>query len=108
MEFLNAETDGGFRRVRMKKNSDMVKRASKVTKDGSEYGHMATIEGVVTDHPRKLRGGRVERLFFEEAGSNPILITSYNQAEALVQLLGKRIGTRFVWGKLSALLIRNN
>lgn len=98
MEFLNTETQGGFKHVRMKKDSDMMKRASKVSSEGTEFGWMATVEGVIADKPRKLRGGRVERLFFEEAGSNPILVTAYNQSEALVSVLGRRIGTRFVWG----------
>lgn len=82
----------------MKKNADMERRASKVDREGNEFGHMATIEGLTVDNPRKLRGGRVERLIFEEAGSNPILIKTYNQAEALVEILGKRLGTRVVWG----------
>lgn len=76
----------------------MERRASKVDKEGNEFGHMATIEGITVDNPRKLRGGRVERLFYEEAGSNPILKTTYNQSEALVEILGKRLGTRYVWG----------
>jgi hypothetical protein len=96
LEFLNTETQGGFEHVRMKKDSDMKKRASKVTTEGTEFGWMATLEGKVVDKPRKLRGGRLERLFLEEAGSNPILVTSYNQSEALVNILGKRIGSRFV------------
>lgn len=98
LEFLNTHTDGGMKRVRMKKNSDMERRASKVDREGNEFGHMATIEGLTVDNPRKLRGGRVERLIFEEAGSNPILVKTYNQAEALVEILGKRLGTRVVWG----------
>lgn len=82
----------------MKKSSDMEKRASKIDREGNEFGHMATIEGVTVDNPRKLRGGRVERLFYEESGSNPILVTTWNQSEALVEILGKRLGTRFAWG----------
>ena len=46
----------------MKKNADMERRASKVDREGNEFGHMATIEGLTVDNPRKLRGGRVERL----------------------------------------------
>lgn len=97
-EFLNTATDGGLKRIRMRKNTDMERRASMMDKEGNEFGHMSTIQGVTVDNPRKLRGGRVERLFFEEAGSNPILVTTYNQAEALVKILGKRLGTRFAWG----------
>ena len=62
MEFLNTHTDGGMKRIRMKKNADMERRASMVDKEGNEFGHMATIEGITVDNPRKLRGGRVERL----------------------------------------------
>lgn len=40
----------------------MERRASKVDREGNEFGHMATIEGLTVDNPRKLRGGRVERL----------------------------------------------
>lgn len=87
-----------MKRIRMKKNSDMERRASMVDKEGNEFGHMATIEGITVDNPRKLRGGRVERLIFEEAGSNPILVKTYNQSEALVKILGRRLGTRIVWG----------
>ena len=75
----------------MRKNTDMERRASMMDKESNEFGHMATIQGVTVDNPRKLRGGRVERLFMEESGSNPILITTYNQAEALVKILGKKI-----------------
>lgn len=32
-------------------------------------------------------------------GSFPRLVTTYNQSEALVNLLGKKIGTRLLWGK---------
>jgi len=33
-------------------------------------------------------------------GSFPKLITTYNQSEALVNLLGKKIGTRLLWGRI--------
>ena len=100
MEFLNTKTDGGMKRIRMKKNADMERRASMLDKEGNEFGHMATIEGITVDNPRKSRGARIDRLFFEESGSNPILITTWNQGEALVEILGKRLGTRFAWGKI--------
>jgi hypothetical protein len=37
-------------------------------------------------------------LFFEEAGSNPVLKKTYIQGNALVEVMGNKIGTRFVWG----------
>lgn len=56
------------------------------------------IEGVVADNPRKVRGERCERLIFEEAGSNPQLIKSWIQGNALVELGGKKIGIRLCGG----------
>jgi hypothetical protein len=77
----------------------MYKRASKKKKDGTEVGHMAEIEGVIADSPEKIRGDRVERLLFEEAGSDKVLKKKYLQGEALITVLGgQRVGTRIVWG----------
>ena len=99
LDWLNSETEGAFRRVRMVKNTDMHKRASKKKEDGSEEGHMAEIEGIVADSPEKIRGDRVERLFFEEAGCDKVLKKKYIQGEALITVLGgDRVGTRIVWG----------
>ena len=78
----------------MVKNTDMHKRASKKDKEGKEFGHMAEIEGRVADNPQKIRGDRVERLFFEEIGSNKVFEKSYLQGEALVTVMGRKIGTR--------------
>lgn len=98
LEFLNADTEGGMRHLRQKYNSDSHKKASLLTKSREEFGFMSDIEGFVVDSPRKLRGDRVDRLFFEESGSNPMLIKTYLQSTALVEILGNKFGTRFVWG----------
>ena len=99
LDWLNEETEGAFRRVRMVKNTDMHRRASIKKKDGTEAGHMAEIEGIVADSPEKVRGDRVERLLFEEAGSDKVLKKKYIQGAALINVLGgDRIGTRIVWG----------
>lgn len=98
LDWLNDETEGGFKRIRMVKNTDMWKRASKKDKEGKEFGHMAEIEGRVADNPQKIRGDRVERLFFEEIGSNKVFEKSYLQGEALVKVMGRKIGTRIAWG----------
>jgi len=83
----------------MVKNTDTHKRASKKKRDGTEEGHMAEIEGIVADEPQKIRGDRVERLLFEEAGSDKVLKKKYIQGEALITVLGgDRVGTRIVWG----------
>ena len=99
LDWLADETETAFKRVRMVKNTDMHKRASKKSKDGGEFGHMSEIEGIVADSPEKIRGDRVERLFFEEAGSDKVLTKKYLQGEALITVLGgNRVGTRIVWG----------
>ena len=99
LDWLKDNTEGAFRRLRMFKNTDMHKRASKKLKDGSETGHKSEIEGIVADDPKKIRGDRTERLFFEEAGSDKVLKKKYLQGEALITVLGGlRIGTRIVWG----------
>lgn len=77
-------------------NSSMFKRASKKDKSGREFGHMSEIEGIIADEPQKIRGDRTERLFFEEAGSDKILKEKYLQGEALVTVMGEKIGTRIV------------
>jgi hypothetical protein len=83
----------------MVKNTDLHKRASKKKKDGTEFGHMAEIEGVVADSAEKIRGDRTERILYEEAGSDPVLKAKYIQGLALIEVLGgDRIGTRIVWG----------
>lgn len=99
LEYLNQETEGAFLRIRQKIDKEFHKRASKLDAGSKqESGHMAQILGKTVDNPRKLRGGRYERIFFEEFGSDPIGITKWNQAEALVKILGTKIGTRFAWG----------
>ncbi len=100
LEYLNSETETGMQRIRQKIDTIWHKKASKVDDRKVEVStsHKAEILGKVVDKPRKLRGGRYERIFFEESGSDPILITKWNQAEALVKILGKKIGTRFAWG----------
>ena len=100
LDNLNADTEGGMKHVRQKYNSDMYKKASKINKQREELPNSwgSDIQGKVIDNPRKLRGDRVDRLFFEEAGSNPVLKKTYLQGDALVSVLGNKIGTRFVWG----------
>lgn len=98
LDWLGDETEGGFRRIRMVKNTDMHKRASKKDKEGREFGHMSDIEGRVVDNPQKLRGDRVERLFLEEIGSNKVFKKTFLQGEALITVMGKKIGTRLAWG----------
>lgn len=100
LDWLNLNTQTGMKRVRGKIDQEYWKRASMVSSGSSadEYGPMSEIQGITADKSNKLRGDRVSRLIFEEAGSDPILKEKYTQAEALVQFAGRRIGTRIVIG----------
>lgn len=98
LEFLNTETEGGMRRLRQSINTVYRKRQSLLDKDKTEHGHMQEISLIITDKPRKLRGSRVDRLFFEELGSNEHSIKLWIQSLALVSVQGKKFGTRLGWG----------
>lgn len=98
MDWLNMNTNGGMKRSRMKVNNAKEKKASLLTSDNIEYGRMSSVKGIVADVPRKIRGERVERLIFEEIGSNPVSVTSWIQGNALVELGGTKIGTRIGGG----------
>lgn len=98
LDFLNTQTQGAFKRVRMKIDTNWKKKASKVDQDKNETGWGSIIEGVISDEPRKLRGARVLNLYMEESGSHPNLIPTYIQSRALVVINGYRVGTRWVFG----------
>ena len=100
LNWLNMNTKGGMKKSRMKVDNIRQKRASLLTKDGIEYGYLSQITGIVADNPRKVRGTRCERLIFEEAGSYNMLMKAYIQGNALVELGGKKIGTRILGGKI--------
>lgn len=102
LDHLNADTEGGMRHVRQKYNQADHKKASKVNKQREELPNSwnSDIEGIVVDDSRKLRGDRVDLLMFEEAGSNPILQETYIKGNALVEVMGQKIGTRIVFGML--------
>ncbi len=80
-------------------NTKEHKRASKKNRDLTEYGHMAEIEGIIANDPDKLRGDRVQKLIYEEAGADPILVKKWVKGEALITVLGgKRVGMRIAFG----------
>lgn len=81
LNFLNMNTDGEFRHVRMKLDTDMHKRASKVDRDKNESGWMAEIKGITHDSPRKLRGFRVNSIYFEECFSpdTKVIMSDYSR-----------------------------
>ena len=98
LDFLNTKTEGAFKRLRMKTNTDLKKTASLVDSEGNESGWKSTIEGITADTPDKLRGDRVDNIYFEESGNNKSLIETYSRGHALVDILGSRVGNRFVFG----------
>lgn len=100
LDNLNANTENGMRHVRQKYNDAYHKKASKINKQREELPSSwgSDIQGIVCDDPRKLRGDRIDLLFFEEAGSNPVLKKTYIQGRALVEVMGRRVGTRFSYG----------
>lgn len=99
LDWLNDNTEGAFRRVRMNINTKTHKRASKKAKDGSESGHMSEVEGLVCDDPDKLRGDRTQLLVYEEAGADSLLVKKWVKGEALITVLGgKRVGRRLAFG----------
>ena len=98
LDWLNMNTTGGLRHVRQKVNNNDTKRASKVTREGQEFGWGSEINTIVADNSNKIRGHRVDRLVYEEAGSSKNLIKSWIQGAALTQLGGIHFGTRIGLG----------
>lgn len=98
LEWLNINTSGGLRHVRQKVNNNETKRASKVLRDGTEVGFQSEINSIIGDEPKKIRGLRVDRLIFEEAGNNKQLIKSWIQGAALTQLGGVHFASRIFLG----------
>lgn len=100
LDHLNQNTDLFLSHVRMKIDQDLHKRASKTNKQNEELSDSwySEIFGKTIDKPSKLRGGRMDLLFMEEAGSNPYMEKSYLVAEALVVINGDRKGIRVVFG----------
>ena len=59
---------------------------------------MSEIRTVIADNPNKVRGDRVDRLVFEEAGSSKQLVKAWIQGASLTQLGGTHFGTRLALG----------
>ena len=98
LDNLNQNTEGGFRKLRLKHNSEFFKKASKITKDGNEYGWKSEIEGITADKPNKIRGDRTDILLYEESGSWPNWQKAFIQGDALVFIQGTRFGIKLGWG----------
>lgn len=98
LNWLNRNTNTGLKHLRQKKDNYDTKRASMVDSEGNEYGWLSEIDSVVADTADKIRGDRVDRLVYEEAGSNKQLAKSWIQGESLVALGGKHFGIRIALG----------
>lgn len=104
LTFLNDKTDGGFFKLRQVSDTSLLKKSSYykyVNGQKVEDGWMSQIEGIVADKPSKVRGDRAEIVMFEEAGSNPVLLKSFIQGEALVDVGGNKLGILVAGGKLA-------
>lgn len=101
LDWNNGNSEGGMRRLRQKKDSELFRRASRIEMiDGQEVetGQKSEIVGLVADKPRKVRGDRTDLLLMEESGSWPQFEKAYEQAKSLVTLQGKRVGNIFCFG----------
>lgn len=98
LNWLNADTEGGMSQLREVKNTEYHKRASAYTEKGVELGSMASIEGVVCNHPRKIRGKFANRAFIEEAGSFPNLIPTLTALQPVVKEGDLKVGTILMYG----------
>ncbi len=95
ISFTDDNTQGGMLKLRQVVNTATKKRSTYfkvVNGQKIETGFGSQIEGIVVDKDRKMRGDRVQMLFLEEAGSNPILEVSFIKAEELVTVGGNKIG----------------
>ena len=95
ISFTDDNTQGGMLKLRQVVNTATKKRSTYfkvVNGQKIETGFGSQIEGIVVDKDRKMRGDRVQMLFLEEAGSNPILEISFIKAEELVTVGGNKIG----------------
>lgn len=98
LDYLNTETEGGFKHLRQAVNTMIQKRASKKDREGNESGFKSMITGIVADKPSKVRGDRCELLIYEECGSDPELIKKWIQGDALIKVIGQRVGFKIGYG----------
>ena len=95
ISFTDDNTGGGMLKLRQVINTNTKKRSTfykVVNGQKIETGFGSQIEGIIVDKDRKMRGDRVQFLFLEEAGSNPILERSFIKAEELCTVGGDKIG----------------
>lgn len=100
MNWLNQNTEMGFAHTRDMVDKSDIKKASKKLRNGEEDANSwASVSSAqVTDKPDKLRGDRINRVFFEESGTNPVLSDTWVVSQALVDINGQRHGIRIAFG----------
>lgn len=98
LDYLNTQTEGGFKHLRQAINTQLQKRSSKKDKEGNESGFKSMITGIVADKASKVRGDRCELLIYEEAGSDPELVKKWIQGDALIKVIGQRVGFKIAYG----------
>lgn len=102
MDHLNNHTDGYFRTSYMLSNkpASYERKAGILTKTNERIPTGGEFYGILVDRPDKVRGGRGNLLFFEEAGAFKNLIQAINIARPIVELNSGSsvIGTIIAWG----------
>jgi len=98
LEYLNDNTQRGFKKLRQVRNVPLHKRASKRDKEGNETGWMSEIIGIIADSPKKIRGTRTDLLVMEEGGSFKNSKKAVMTAKALTEIGGVKIGYLIIFG----------
>ncbi len=98
INFCNESTDGGLVKPLLidqprKKKSGVEEKTTRI-----EKGWLSEVEGIIADKPRKVRGDRIDVLFFEEFGSFPKSLESFITGDALVHVNGVKIGIKVGFG----------
>jgi len=70
INFCNDKTDGGLWKPLLIDQPKKKKCGVEQLKTRVELGWLSEIEGIIADKPSKVRGDRVDFLFYEEAGSD--------------------------------------
>jgi len=98
LDWVNENTQKGFKRLRQNINSKFHKRASLLDRERVESGWRSEIIGQVIDSPDKLRGTRTNYLVFEELGSFRMSKKTVMTAKALTEIGGEKFGTLIGFG----------
>ena len=102
LTWTDDHTDGGMLKLSQVKNTEVLRKASyyKTNANGQkvEDGWMSQIQGITADKPNKIRGDRTDLLFYEEAGSWPLVRKAWIQGEALVAIQGQKFGIKLAGG----------